>query len=99
MVIEYSEVRDILQPLCESLDGKSSMRRDGRDEWNSKVRKYLDQRNELNSRVKDLIANSLLGLDFGSPEGYQGKTSSETGGAKTARCPSAAEAGQTPFRQ
>ncbi len=56
MGIEYSEVRDILQPLCVSLDGKSSMRRDGRDEWNSKVRKYLDQRNELNSRVKELIA-------------------------------------------
>jgi len=56
MAIEYSEVRDILQPLCESLDGKSSMRRDGRDEWNSKVREYLDRRNELNSRVKDLIA-------------------------------------------
>jgi len=56
MVIEYNEVRDILQPLCESLDGKSSMHRDGRDEWNSKVRKYLDQRNELNRRVKDLIA-------------------------------------------
>ena len=55
MVIEFSEVRDILQPLCESLDGKSSMRRDGRDEWNSKVRKYLDERNELNSRVKELI--------------------------------------------
>jgi len=55
MVIEFSEVRDILQPLCESLDGKSSMRRDGRDEWNSKVRKYLDERNELNNRVKELI--------------------------------------------
>ena len=55
MVIEFSEVRDILQPLCESLDGKSSMRRDGRDEWNSKVREYLDKRNELNSRVKELI--------------------------------------------
>ena len=55
MVIEFSEVRDILQPLCESLDGKSSTRRDGRDEWNSKVRKYLDERNELNSRVKELI--------------------------------------------
>ena len=55
MVIEFSEVRDILQPLCESLDDKSSMRRDGRDEWNSKVREYLDKKNELNSRVKELI--------------------------------------------
>ena len=55
MVIVFSEVRDILQPLCESLDDKSSMRRDGRDEWNSKVREYLDKRNELNSPVKELI--------------------------------------------
>ena len=58
MVIEFSEVRDILQPLCESLDGKSSMRRDGRDEWNSKVRKYLDRRNELNTELRNSSSKS-----------------------------------------
>jgi len=55
MAVEFSEVRGVLQPLCESLDGKSSVHRDNRDEWNGKVRKYLDKRNEMNRQVKDLI--------------------------------------------
>lgn len=55
MAVEFSEVRGVLQPLCESLDGKSSVHRDNRDEWNGKVRKYLDKRNEINRQVKGLI--------------------------------------------
>jgi len=55
MAVEFSEVRGVLQPLCESIDGKSSVQRDNRDEWNGKVREYLDERNEINRQVKGLI--------------------------------------------
>ena len=55
MVMEFDEVRETLQPLCDSLGSKSSDHRDTRDEWNAKVREFLDDRNEINRQVKELI--------------------------------------------
>ena len=55
MVMEFDEVRGLLQPLRDSIGGKSSSHRDNRDEWNSKVREFLDKRNEVNRQVKELI--------------------------------------------
>ena len=53
--MEFDEVRGVLQPLWDSLGSKSSSRRDSRDEWNAKVREFLDKRNETNREVKELI--------------------------------------------
>ena len=55
MIMEFDEVRGILQPLRDSLGSKSSGHRDTRDEWNAKVREFLDDRNEINRQVKELI--------------------------------------------
>ena len=55
MVMEFDEVREALQPMCDSLGSKSSDHRDTRDEWNAKVREFLDDRNEINRQVKELI--------------------------------------------
>ena len=55
MVMEFDEVREILQPLRDSLGSKSTGHRDTRDEWNTKVREFLDDRNEINRQVKELI--------------------------------------------
>ena len=55
MVMEFDEVREILQPLRDSLGSKSTGHRDTRDEWNAKVREFLDDRNEINRQVKELI--------------------------------------------
>ena len=53
--MEFDEVRVVLQPLWDSLGSKSSSHRDSRDEWNAKVREFLDKRNETNREVKELI--------------------------------------------
>ena len=53
--MESEEIRGILQPLCEDIQEQISYNREERDQWNSKVRKLLDERNELNRQVKGLI--------------------------------------------
>ena len=55
MKMESEEIRGILQPLCEDIQEQISYNREERDQWNSKVRKLLDERNELNRQVKELI--------------------------------------------
>ena len=55
MKMESEEIRGILQPLCDDVQEQISYNREERDQWNSKVRKLLDQRNELNRQVKELI--------------------------------------------
>jgi uncharacterized coiled-coil DUF342 family protein len=55
MVMEFDEVRGLLQPLRDSIGSKSSSHRDTRDEWNGRVREFLDKRNEVNRQVKELI--------------------------------------------
>ena len=55
MKMESGEIRDILQPLCDDIQEQISYNREERDQWNSKVRKLLDERNELNRQVKELI--------------------------------------------
>lgn len=55
MNMESEEIRGILQPLCEDIQEQISHNREERDQWNSKVRKLLDERNELNRQVKELI--------------------------------------------
>jgi len=55
MVMEFDEVRGLLQPLRDSIGSKSTGHRDTRDEWNAKVREFLDKRNEVNRQVKELI--------------------------------------------
>jgi len=49
------EIRGILRPLCDDIQDQISYNREERDQWNSKVRKLLDERNELNRQVKELI--------------------------------------------
>ena len=56
MKMESEEIRGILQPLCEDIQEQISYNREERDQWNSKVRKLLDERNELNRQVKELIS-------------------------------------------
>ena len=53
--MESGEIREIFQPLCEDIQEQISYNREERDQWNSKVRKLLDERNELNRQVKELI--------------------------------------------
>ena len=55
MKMESGEIREILQPLCDDIQEQISYNREERDQWNSKVRKLLDERNELNRQVKELI--------------------------------------------
>ena len=54
-MMDFDEVRTVLSPKSTSLDEKLSMFRDDRDIWNSKVQKYLRERNEINRQVKELI--------------------------------------------
>ena len=53
--MEFSEVREILQPLSQSMFEKSESNKEDRDHWNSEVRQHLDERNEVNRQVKELI--------------------------------------------
>ena len=53
--MESEEIRVTLEPLCEDIQEQISYNREERDQWNSKVRKLLDERNELNRQVKELI--------------------------------------------
>ena len=54
-MMDFDEVRGILEPKSTSLDQKLSEFREDRDSWNSKVKKYLTERNEINRQVKELI--------------------------------------------
>lgn len=56
MLMELEEVRGILKPRCDSIQEHISYNREERDQWNAKVRTLLDERNELNSQVKELIS-------------------------------------------
>ena len=51
-MMDFDEVRTVLTPKSSSLDEKLSIFRDDRDTWNSKVKKYLTERNEINRQVK-----------------------------------------------
>ena len=54
--MEYSEIRELFQPLCQSMESDLDGRKEVRDEFNAKVRTYLDSRNEVNRQVKELIS-------------------------------------------
>ena len=54
-MMDFNEVRGVLTPKSTSLDQKLSEFRDDRDSWNAKVKKYLNQRNEISRQVKELI--------------------------------------------
>ena len=54
-MMDFDEVRGILEPKSASLDQMLSEFREDRDSWNSKVKKYLTERNEINRQVKELI--------------------------------------------
>ena len=53
--MEFDEVRQILQPLSQSMVEKSESNKGERDRWNAEVRQHLDERNEVNRQVKELI--------------------------------------------
>ena len=55
MSMQSQDVRDVLTPRCSQVNEQISYNREERDQWNSKVRALLDQRNELNRQVKELI--------------------------------------------
>ena len=53
--MEFEEVRQILQPLSQTMVQKSESNKEYRDQWNAEVREHLDERNEVNRQVKELI--------------------------------------------
>lgn len=53
--MEFDEIRQILQPLSQSMVEKSESNKEDRDHWNAEVRQHLDERNEVNRQVKELI--------------------------------------------
>ena len=53
--MEFDEIRQILQPLSQSMVEKSESNKEDRDHWNGEVRQHLDERNEVNRQVKELI--------------------------------------------
>ncbi|MEE3270234.1 MAG: hypothetical protein VX204_03885 [Candidatus Thermoplasmatota archaeon] len=53
--MEFDEVREILQPLSQTMVQKSESNKEDRDRWNAEVRGHLDERNEVNRQVKELI--------------------------------------------
>jgi len=53
--MEFDEVRGILLPLHDSIGSKSSSHKQKRDEWNAKVKEFLNERNDINRHVKELI--------------------------------------------
>ena len=55
MAMEFDEVRGVLLPLHDSIGSKSSSHKENRDEWNAKVKEFLNERNEINRHVKELI--------------------------------------------
>ena len=55
MAMEFDEVRGVLLPLHDSIGSKSSSHKENRDDWNAKVKEFLNERNEINRHVKELI--------------------------------------------
>ncbi|MBK65172.1 MAG: hypothetical protein CMB47_06600 [Euryarchaeota archaeon] len=56
ILMDYSEVGDIFNPLSEKINLELTNNKEQRDEWNNRVRKHLDKRNEINIQVKELIS-------------------------------------------
>ena len=54
--MEYSEIGKIFNPLSEKMKLELNINKEQRDEWNNRVRKHLDKRNEINIQVKELIS-------------------------------------------
>ena len=54
--MNLSEVGEIFTPLTESIKIELSINKEQRDEWNNRVRKHLDKRNDVNIQVKELIS-------------------------------------------
>tara|TARA_B100001996_G_scaffold324042_1_gene269407 strand:+ start:450 stop:1301 length:852 start_codon:yes stop_codon:yes gene_type:complete len=54
--MDYSEIGEIFNPLSEKIKLELSINKEQRDEWNNRVRKHLDKRNEINIQVKELIS-------------------------------------------
>ena len=54
--MDYSEIGEIFNPLSEKVKLELSINKEQRDEWNDRVRKHLDKRNEINIQVKELIS-------------------------------------------
>lgn len=53
--MNFAEVGELFNPLCESIKLELNINKDQRDEWNNRVRKHLDMRNDVNVQVKELI--------------------------------------------
>ncbi len=53
--MNYAEVGKIFTPLCDNIKIELNINKEQRDEWNNRVRKHLDMRNEVNVQVKELI--------------------------------------------
>lgn len=56
ILMEYSEIGKIFNPLSEKMKLELNINKEQRDEWNNRVRKHLDKRNEINIQVKELIS-------------------------------------------
>ena len=54
--MDYSEIGEIFNPLSEKIKIELNINKEQRDEWNNRVRKHLDKRNEINIQVKELIS-------------------------------------------
>ena len=54
--MDYSEIGEIFNPLSEKIKLELNINKEQRDEWNNRVRKHLDKRNEINIQVKELIS-------------------------------------------
>jgi len=54
--MDYTEIGDIFIPLSEKINIELTDNKEQRDEWNGRVRKHLDKRNDVNIQVQELIA-------------------------------------------
>lgn len=54
--MDYNEVGEIFKPLTEKIGLELNINKEQRDEWNNRVRRHLDNRNEVNIQVKELIS-------------------------------------------
>ena len=70
--MESKEIHGILRPLCDDIQEQISYNRDERDLWNSKVRKLLDERNELN-RQEDWVEGPRAGAQLMNREDNWGR--------------------------
>ncbi|MFL2974227.1 MAG: coiled-coil protein [Candidatus Thalassarchaeaceae archaeon] len=54
--MDYKEVGKIFNPLSDKISLELNINKEQRDEWNNRVRRHLDNRNEVNIQVKELIS-------------------------------------------